>query len=30
MCFISIYFVHMIVNQVHLLVKLQMEINFVA
>ena len=30
MCFILICFVHMIVNQVYLLVKLQMESNFVA
>ena len=30
MCFILIYFVHMIVNQVYLLVKLQTESNFVA
>ena len=30
MCFILIYFVHLIVNQVYLLVKLQIESNFVA
>ena len=30
MCFILNHFVHMIVNQVYLLVELQMESNFVA